>query len=178
MRLAPPICVSICCLQPARPSFALCFMSTPVYEPRSTMGANNMAAVQQKLAKGVELQNQIWQKTLLAARAADVPAHAMMLLVPALNQMIDITTTRWMVTQNHPPLVVFLLLAFLSLMGALLIGYEMSENPHRSWLHCVAYACIMSLCIYVIVDLELPRLGLFTITDADQVLLDLQASMR
>ena len=141
-------------------------------------GANNMAAVQQKLAKGVELQNQIWQKTLLAARAADVPAHAMMLLVPALNQMIDITTTRWMVTQNHPPLVVFLLLAFLSLMGALLIGYEMSENPHRSWLHCVAYACIMSLCIYVIVDLELPRLGLFTITDADQVLLDLQASMR
>lgn len=140
--------------------------------------ARDMAAVQQRLTTTVQLQDQIWQQALLAARKPDAPAHAIMLLAPALNEMIDITTTRWMVTQNHPPLVIFLLLAFLSLIGSLLIGYEMAENPHRSWLHCVAFACIMSLCIYVIVDLEFPRLGLFTITAADQVLFDLQASMR
>jgi len=139
--------------------------------------ARDMAAVQQRLDQSIRLQSQIWQHALIAARAPDAPAHAMMLLVPALNEMIDITTTRWMVTQNHPPLVIFMLLAFLSLMGSLLIGYEMAENPHRSWLHCVAFACIMSLCIYVIVDMEFPRLGFFTITAADQVLLDLQASM-
>jgi len=140
--------------------------------------ARDMAAVQQRLATTVQLQDQIWQQALLAARKPDAPTHAIMLLAPALNEMIDISTTRWMVTQNHPPLVIFLLLAFLSLIGSLLIGYEMAENPHRSWLHCVAFACIMSLCIYVIVDLEFPRLGLFTITAADQVLFDLQASMR
>ena len=139
--------------------------------------AKDLAGVEQRLNETTRLQNQIWQQALIAARTPDAPAHAIMLLVPALNEMIVITTTRWMVTQNHPPLVIFLLLAFLSLIGSLLIGYEMAENPHRSWLHCVAFACIMSLCIYVIVDLEFPRLGFFTIAAADQVLLDLQASM-
>ena len=49
-----------------------------------------------------------------------------MLLLPALNEMIDITTTRFVATQNHPPVAIFLLLAGLSLIGALLVGYEMA----------------------------------------------------
>ena len=142
------------------------------------LDAKEQLIVQQRLSKTEQLQKQIWEQALSSARAPDAPAHAMMLLVPALNEMIDITTTRVMATQNHPPFIVFMLLVFLSLIGSLLIGYEMAENPHRSWLHCVAFASIMSMSIYVIVDLEFPRLGLFTITAADQVLLDLQASMR
>ena len=51
-----------------------------------------------------------------------------MLLLPALNEMIDITTTREMATQNHPPLAVFLLLGGLSLVGALLVGYGTSTE--------------------------------------------------
>ena len=31
-----------------------------------------------------------------------------MLLLPALNEMIDITTTRVMATRNHPPVVIFM----------------------------------------------------------------------
>lgn len=144
-----------------------------VYQDTKTL-----SVVHQRVIQIEQLQKQIWEQTLRAARAPDAPAHAMMLLVPALNEMIDITTTRSMATQNHPPFIVFMLLVFLSLVGSLLIGYEMAENPHRSWLHCVAFASIMSMSIYVIVDLEFPRLGLFTITGADQLLLDLQASMR
>ncbi len=140
--------------------------------------AKEPSVVHQRLSQAEQLQKQIWEQTLQAARAPDAPAHAMMLLVPALNEMIDITSTRLMATQNHPPFIVFILLVSLSLVGSLLIGYEMAENPHRSWLHCVAFACIMSMSIYVIVDLEFPRLGLFTVTGADQILLDLQASMR
>jgi hypothetical protein len=100
-----------------------------------------------------------------------------MLLLPALNAMIDVTTTRAMATQNHPPLVVFLLLGGLSLIGALLVGYGMSDNKDRSWLHTIAFAAIMSLAVYVIVDLEFPRLGLIRVDAADQVLIDLRKSM-
>jgi amino acid transporter len=100
-----------------------------------------------------------------------------MLLLPALNEMIDIVTTRAMATKNHPPLVIFLLLAGLSLMGSLLVGYEMSNNKDRSWLHMIAFAGVMTVVVYVIIDIEFPRLGLIKVDASDQVLTDLRKSM-
>jgi len=101
-----------------------------------------------------------------------------MLLVPALNEMIDITTTREMATRNHPPLAVFLLLCGASLVGALLVGYGTSPNKDRSWFHTVVFAAVLSLTVYVILDLEFPRLGLIRVDAADQVLIELRESMK
>jgi hypothetical protein len=101
-----------------------------------------------------------------------------MLLLPALNQMIDITTTRVVATQNHPPLVIYLLLATLSLIGSLLAGYSMSGNKDRNWLHMVAFVVVLSLAVYVIIDLEFPRLGLIRVDAADQILIELRKSMQ
>lgn len=131
-----------------------------------------------KLSESVALQGEIWTKALTAIRRPESPAYAVMLLLPALNGMIDITTTRAMAVQNHPPLVVFLLLAGLSLIGSMLVGYSMSGNKNRSWLHTVAFAALMSLAVYVILDLEFPRLGLIRVDAADQILIDLRKSMR
>jgi FtsH-binding integral membrane protein len=90
-----------------------------------------------------------------------------MLLLPALNAMIDITTTRTVATQNHPPLVIFLLLAGLSLVSAMLAGFDNSNNKVRNWLYMVIFAATMSLTLYVILDLEFPRLGMIRIEAAD-----------
>ena len=134
-------------------------------------------ATKAKLAEAEVLQKDIWTKALAACRQQEAPAQAAMLLLPALNEMIDITTTRAIATQNHPPLVVFLLLGVLSLVGALLVGYDTSPNKDRSWLHMVVFAAIISLAVFVIVDLEFPRLGLIRIDAADQVLIELRKSM-
>jgi hypothetical protein len=131
-----------------------------------------------KLAEGAALQGSIWTKAVAACRQPEAPAQATMLLLPALNDMIDITTTRVMATRNHPPLVVFLLLGGLGFVGALLIGYGTSANKDRSWFHTVVFAAIMSLTVYVIVDLEFPRLGLIRVDAADQLLLDVRKSMQ
>jgi hypothetical protein len=93
-----------------------------------------------KLAEGAALQREIWTKALIACRRPEAPVQAAILLLPALNEMIDITTTRLTATTNHPPLVVFLLLGGLSLVGALLVGYGTSNNTHRSLLHTVIFA--------------------------------------
>ncbi len=102
----------------------------------------------------------------------------MALVVGSLNEMIDITGTRHAATQNHPPLVVFLLLAALSLVCSLLVGYATSQNPSRRWLHTLAFAVIISVTVYVIIDLEFPRLGLIRVDAADEVLLELRESMQ
>jgi hypothetical protein len=91
--------------------------------------------------------------------------------------MIDITTTRLTATQNHPPLIIFFLLTGLTFISALLVGYATSDNKERDWLHPVIFALIMSLTIYVIIDIEFPRLGLIRIDEADKVLIDLRKSM-
>jgi hypothetical protein len=63
-------------------------------------------------------------------------------------------------------------------LSALLVGYDTSDNKNRNWLHPVAFAAIMSLTVYVIIDIEFPRLGLIRIDAADQVLVELRNSMK
>ncbi len=136
------------------------------------------AATAASLAEDEALQREIWDSAVAASLRPGTPTQAAMLLLPALNEMIDITTTRLLATRNHPPAVIFVVLVILSLVGALLVGYGASVNRGRTWLHTVAYASILSLTIYVIVDLEFPRLGLIRVDSADQALVDLRASMK
>jgi len=135
-------------------------------------------AVNAKLAEGAALQTEIWQQAVAACRLPGAASQATMLLLPALNEMIDITATRVTATANHPPGIIYLLLVTLSLLGALLVGYGTSPNKDRSLLHQGTFALVTSLAIYVIVDLEYPRLGLIRIDTADQALLDVRSSMR
>jgi hypothetical protein len=136
------------------------------------------AATAASLAEDAVLQGEIWRRAVQETMAPGMPSPSAMLLLAALNEMIDITTTRAMASRNHPPVVVYLMLTALTLVGALLVGYETSVNTQRTWLHMLVFAAVLSFAIYVIVDLEFPRLGLIRVDAADQVLVHLRASMR
>jgi hypothetical protein len=60
---------------------------------------------------------------------------ATMLLLPALNAMMDITTTRTLATSMYPPMSIFVMLIGLALASALLAGYAMAGSPSHPWLH-------------------------------------------
>src|SRR5712691_13459249 len=92
---------------------------------------------------------------VLAASLFAVTLFLGMLLLPVLNQMIDITTTRTMAAQTHPPTVIFAMLAGLALVSALLAGYGMAGGTTRSWIHMLGVAAIMAVTVYVILDIEL-----------------------
>ena len=136
----------------------------------------DLAAAQAEYAQSQRLQGEIWNNAVAACRDAGTPA-AHMLLLPALNEMIDITTTRTETAKIHPPLIVFIMLGLLSLAGALLAGYGMAGGKSRSWSHTLGFAAVMAVTVYVIVDIEYPRFGLFQIVGADQVLVELRQSM-
>lgn len=124
------------------------------------------------------MQLEIWDLAIAACELPGASPQASMLLLPALNEMIDITGTRKMATLNHPPVIIFALLAILSLIGGLLVGYTTSPNKDRSWLHQATFALVTSLAFFVILDLEYPRLGLINVNAADQALVELAATMR
>jgi hypothetical protein len=83
-----------------------------------------------------------------------------MLLLPALNEMIDITTTRTVAAKTHPPAVINVLLIGLVLGSALIAGSAMADDRARGWLHMLGFALAMSISVYMIFDLEYPRMGL------------------
>src|SRR6266550_1109825 len=85
----------------------------------------DIVAAKESLAKANELQGQIWRQAVVASRAEGAPPAAPILLLPALNAMIDITTTRTMATQMHPPTVVFVMLFGLAMAASLVAGYGM-----------------------------------------------------
>ena len=137
----------------------------------------DFAAAQAELAHSLQLQGEIWSNAVEACRdSGSQPAH--MLLLPALNAMFDITTTRTEALKNHPPSIIFAMIGVLSLGASLLAGYGMAGGKLRSWVHIVGFAAVMALTIYVIVDIEYPRLGMIRVADADRVLVELRESMK
>ena len=54
----------------------------------------------------------------------------------------------------------------------------MAASKARSWVHIAGFAAVMSLAVYVIIDIEYPRLGLITVEGSDRVLQELRDSMK
>ena len=60
----------------------------------------------------------------------------------------------------------------------LLAGYAMAGSKSRSVVHSIGFAVVLTLTVYVILDLEFPRVGLIRVDATDQVLRDVRQSMR
>jgi hypothetical protein len=134
----------------------------------------DIAAAKAELVRATGLQQEIWAKAVAASTGAQAPT---MLLLPALNEMIDITTARTMAAQTHPPTIIFVLLFALALLSALLAGYAMAPAGTRNWIHMVAFALTLAGAVYVILDIEYPRLGAIRVDAFDQVLIELREGM-
>jgi hypothetical protein len=60
------------------------------------------AAATEALGRAAKLQEEIWTQAVAGSREPDAHPDAAKLLLPALNAMIDITTTRTLALQTHP----------------------------------------------------------------------------
>jgi hypothetical protein len=136
----------------------------------------DVAAVNAELERSQKLQGEIWTMAVAACKETNW-APAGTLFLGAINDMIDITTTRSMVAQMHPPAVVFAMLIVLILASAVLAGFGTAKTKTRSWLHIILFAITLSATVYVILDIEYPRLGLIRVDSFDKVLVDLRKSM-
>jgi hypothetical protein len=139
-------------------------------------GVPDMDAVTAASARADGLQREIWSASVEAAReTGSTPAFT--LLLPAVNEMIDITTTRTAAARMHPPAAVYVILAVLALVAAVFAGYGMAGRRVVSWIHRFGFALVITVAVYLIIDFEFPRLGLIRVDAHDQLLVDLRRSM-
>ena len=107
--------------------------------------------------------------SLSVAVATRLPAShpdAAKLLLPAINEMIDITATRIKAARIHPPWIIFGLLFAMALLCSVL-----------ACLHVLSFAAITVISVYVILDIEYPRAGFIRLNAYDRVL-DLRETMK
>jgi len=133
--------------------------------------------VSQLLQQTAQHQSQIWKMAVEAIDHASSPPVAALIL-PSLNDMFDIVTTRTAATQMHPPEAVWMMLGGLTLVCSFLVGFDLGGNVRRNWLHVLTFALLFSLTLYVIIDMEYPRVGLIRVTAMDRVLQEVRDSMR
>src|SRR5262249_54092676 len=110
----------------------------------------------------------------VATRLPNSHPNAGFLLLPALNNMFDMATTRTMALQNHPPGIIYVLLFILGLICSALAGYRMALSQHRSWLHVLGFTVIT---VYVVLDIEYPRAGLIRLADSERMMIDVRREM-
>lgn len=137
----------------------------------------DFAAFKTELARANQLQGEIWALAIPSTARSPFPA-ATHLVVTSLNEMFDITTTRTENFRIHSPLVIFGMLAALALACSLFAGYDMAMRKQRNLLHSVSFAVVFAVTVYVIIDIEYPRLGMVNVSDSDRALIDLRKSMK
>lgn len=138
----------------------------------------DLSAALAQLALSQQLQATIWAEATAAARAPEQDTAAAMLLLPALNSMFDITTTRTMASQKHPPPAIYVILFVMCVVSAILGGHNMGLAKRHSILHTLAFSLIIAIVINMILDIEHPRLGFITVDAFDQSINDVLELMK
>lgn len=121
---------------------------------------------------GVKQQTVIWS-AVVAATDGETHGDARKLILPALNEMYDIATTRLVAVQSHPPLTIYLMLAVFSLAAACLTGHSMAKAEHPLYPQLAGFSALACLVLIMIADIEYPRFGFVRLDTPHQLIRDL-----
>jgi hypothetical protein len=105
---------------------------------------------------------------------ARVNPHAVLTsgILPVLNDMIDITTTRRAAGEAQLPISIVYFLFLLCLCAAFLLGYD-HKGP-VNYVIVIGFAVMLSATVFTILDLDQPRSGLINMDGAHRRMTDLR----
>jgi hypothetical protein len=137
----------------------------------------DVRAAKQAFARSSVLKTDIQNQAVAACRNPNTQSIATFVLLPAISEWITNSTNRFVAANTHPPFAIYAVLVGLALVSSLIAGYGMAEAKRRSWLHIIVFAAVITVTIYVIIDLEFPRIGIIRINATDRLLVDLRKKM-
>jgi hypothetical protein len=116
------------------------------------------------MARLSALEDEIWSAALRALAQPGVQGVTMP-VTGSLVTMFEKRMQRAEAVERHPPLLIYGMLIVLGWVCSYLTGFGMAEAKARSWTHIAAYVGIISMTLYIIIDLEFPRMGLIRVED-------------
>jgi hypothetical protein len=123
----------------------------------------NLGQLQARVAASEALQGPMWEASTSPSQKRS-PTVLDSLLLNALNEMIDLHTSRVASYQDRLPGEVLGLLAFVSTLALLLMGYSFGLAGQRDLGPIVALALVIAAVTFSIMDLDRPHRGLVRVS--------------
>ncbi len=121
--------------------------------------------------KANEISSQLWS-TIAAYSKVDNITTRTSELIPALNAMIDITTTRRAAGEATIPDSIMYFLFMLCLCSSFLLGYDRKNK--FDWIVVIGFALMLSMTVFTIIDLDRPRSGIINMDKPNEKIIELK----
>lgn len=118
-----------------------------------------------------DISMKIWSMATTFAKQDNITTRTSE-LIPALNAMIDITTTRRAAGESTIPDSIMYFLFMLCLTSAFLLGYDRKNK--FDWIVVIGFAIMLSATVFTIIDLDRPRSGLIDMNTPNQKIVELR----
>ena len=116
--------------------------------------------------EAVEARENLWNAAIADCPQASFQS-ACSLALPALGNLFEVALLRAGASEKHPPQIIYFILFGLGHACSLLAGFGMAAAGARSWVHMVTFALTLAVSLYIVTDMEYPRLGLIRIDAFD-----------
>lgn len=113
----------------------------------------------------------IWKTTTDFAKIDPITTRTSE-LIPALNAMIDITTSRKAASESTIPDSIMYFLFMLCVCSAFLLGYD--NKRKIDWVILTVFTVMLTLTVFTIVDLDRPRSGLINMDGPNEKIVELR----
>lgn len=119
----------------------------------------------------------LWKRaTSLSKDPANLAATQQM--IPALNDMIDVTTTRLSGEKAKVPQSILVMLFFLAVIISFYGGYSEGRKGKIDWLVQIGFCVLVSLVVLFTLDLDRPRRGFVNLDTPNQTIIDLRKNFQ
>lgn len=137
--------------------------------------------LQEVVDRSLEVQSKIWPATKLALRQeGDMSDPERALLVSAINDVLDVHTSRMAVFYDRLPTAVLALLVLIAAVSLGAAAYNASLVGQSSRWRMTAFAVILALLMYIILDFDMSLRGLIRVNYQSLVLLiqEMEAALK
>ena len=118
------------------------------------------------------LSSALWNRaTRLSHHYSNTDATRQM--IPALNEMFDITTTRSAAENAKVPDSIVLLVFLLTFIISFFSGYSSTLKGNIDWFGNLCFGVMISLTVFFILDLDRPYRGLITLDESNNSIIEL-----
>ena len=133
---------------------------------------SNEEKIKQQIEKAGEISDRIWKRVALHSQKPNTLAVTAQ-MIPAVNAVIDIVTTRDASRISKVPRLVLFVLLALVLISSFVLGSDF-HGKKRSRILIFSYALAMTITLDLIVELDRPREGLINLNAIEQKMIDLR----
>lgn len=132
----------------------------------------------ERFAERSKIEADMWNAARASVHAMAFPDKLIAApILPAISAMSDASDTQRLSQALHPPRLIMVLLAALTIVGSLVSGYLMGIEKKRDWFLTILFVVLMAASFAVILDLEYPRLGFINLDSVEAELVSMRKGL-